>query len=71
MNRTQIIHLFAGSMVLLSLAGAHWLDSNWLFLTVFVGLNLLQSSFTKWCLLESILIKLKVKGECDGKIPEI
>jgi hypothetical protein len=36
-------------MVLLSLTLAHFLSPNWLWLTVFVGLNLLQSAFTNWC----------------------
>jgi len=30
----------------------------WFFFTAFVGLNLLQSAFTKWCLMEDILHKL-------------
>jgi hypothetical protein len=36
-------------MVLLSIALAHYLSPYWLLLTVFVGLNLLQSTFTNWC----------------------
>jgi hypothetical protein len=39
----------AGAVILLSLAFAHYLSPNWLWLTAFVGLNLFQSSFTKWC----------------------
>ncbi len=39
----------AGVMVLLSLALAHFFSPYWLWLTVFVGLNLLQSAFTNWC----------------------
>jgi hypothetical protein len=41
--------MLAGFMVLLSLALAHWHSTNWLWLTAFVGLNLLQSAFTNWC----------------------
>ena len=39
----------AGVMVLLSLAMAHFFSHYWLWLTAFVGLNLLQSAFTNWC----------------------
>lgn len=43
------VRLMAGVMVLLSLALAHYVSPNWLWLTVFVGLNLFQSAFTNWC----------------------
>jgi hypothetical protein len=43
------VRLMAGFMVLLSLALAHFLSHYWLWLTVFVSLNLLQSAFTNWC----------------------
>jgi len=36
-------------MVLLSLAFAHFFSIYWLWLTAFVGVNLLQSAFTNWC----------------------
>ncbi len=65
MNRTQIIRLVAGIMVLTSIALAHYVNLNWIFLAIFVGVNLVQSSFTKWCLLEDILKKLNVKSECE------
>ncbi len=43
------LRLMAGTMVLFSLALAHFVSPYWLWLTVFVGLNLLQSAFTNWC----------------------
>ncbi|MGA9061512.1 MAG: DUF2892 domain-containing protein [Terracidiphilus sp.] len=43
------LRLMAGAMVLLSLALAYYASHYWLWLTVFVGLNLLQSAFTNWC----------------------
>jgi hypothetical protein len=49
MTVERAIRLMAGVMVLLSLTLAHFLSPNWLWLTVFVGLNLLQSAFTNWC----------------------
>lgn len=65
MNRTQIIRLFAGTLILTSVSLSHFVHPNWIFIALFVGLNLFQSSITKWCLLEDILKKLKVKGECE------
>lgn len=43
------LRFLSGLMVLLSLALAHWVSAYWLWLTAFVGLNLLQSAFTNWC----------------------
>jgi hypothetical protein len=57
MKREMIIRRFAGTVVLASLALGIWVSPYWLLLTAFVGLNLLQSSFTLWCLLENILKK--------------
>ena len=45
----NMVRLLAGSFVLLSLVLYYLVSPNWLFLTAFVGLNLLQSSFTKFC----------------------
>lgn len=54
-----MIRVLAGSLVLLSLALAHWVNSWWLLLTTFVGVNLIQSAFTGFCPAEIILRKLK------------
>ena len=56
------LRLMAGVMVLLSLVLAHYFSPYWLWLTVFVGLNLLQSAFTNWCPAMSILRALGLKG---------
>jgi len=48
-------------MVLVSLALGYWLSPYWLWLTAFVGANMLQASFTGFCPLAKILSKLKVK----------
>ncbi|MBK8793210.1 MAG: DUF2892 domain-containing protein [Holophaga sp.] len=66
MNVDRIVHSVAGTMILASLALAHWHSPNWLWLTVFVGANLLQSGLTNWCLMSSILAKLGVptQGAC-------
>lgn len=60
MSMDRYIRVFAGAFVLISLALAHWVSPYWLWFTVFVGANLLQSGLTRWCLLEDILAKLGV-----------
>lgn len=55
------IRTFAGGMILLSIALTLLHSHLWLILTGFVGLNLLQSSFTKFCPLEMILKKAERK----------
>jgi len=60
MTIDRIVHIAAGTFILLSLALAHFHNPNWIWFTVFVGANLLQSGLTKWCLLASILRKAGV-----------
>ncbi len=57
----KILRGIAGFMILLSLALAVWVDIRWLWLTAFVGANLLQSFFTNWCLMMKILKKMGIK----------
>ena len=57
----QWIRLIAGSIILMSLA-LSLINSSWLWLTAFVGLNLLQSAFTNWCPLIVLLKKLGVRA---------
>lgn len=52
------IRAIAGTFILASLGLAHWVDPRFLWFTAFVGANLLQSAFTRWCLMEVILRKL-------------
>jgi hypothetical protein len=49
MTVERALRLMAGTVVLLSLVLAHYVSIYWLWLTAFVGLNLLQSGFTNWC----------------------
>jgi hypothetical protein len=60
------VRLMAGVMVLLSLALAHFFSNYWLWLTVFVGLNLLQSAFTNWCPAMSILRAVGLRDQGYG-----
>jgi len=55
--------VIVGVMVLLSVVLSVYVSPNWMWFTVFIGVNLIQSAFTKWCLLETILQKLGVKNE--------
>ena len=52
------IRLVAGVFVLLSLALGYWVNPLWFLFTAFVGVNLIQSAFTHWCLMETILARL-------------
>lgn len=63
MKMHMLIRRFAGVFILVSLALAHYHNLNWLWVTAFVGFNLLQSSFTNFCPLEMILKKGGVGGE--------
>jgi hypothetical protein len=56
----QWVRLVAGSIVLISVS-LSLINPYWLFLTAFVGLNLLQSAFTNWCPLMALLKKLGVR----------
>ncbi len=57
MKMEQVIRILAGSMVLISLSLGIWVHANWLFLTAFVGVNLIQSALTGFCPAEIILRK--------------
>ena len=59
--KTRIIHAIAGIFILISIFLSIYVGQNWLWFTAFVGANLLQSSITKWCLMDDILTKLGVK----------
>nr|WP_315147323.1 DUF2892 domain-containing protein [uncultured Flavobacterium sp.] len=59
--KNRIVRAVAGTFILISLLLAIYVNQNWLWFTAFVGANLLQSSITKWCLMDDILTKLGVK----------
>ena len=63
MKMHYIIRRIAGLLVLLSLALGYWVTPWFYLFTAFVGLNLLQSSFTRWCLMENILEKVGVASK--------
>lgn len=64
MTIDRAVLAIAGTMVLLSLALAHFFNPLWLLLTAFVGLNLLQSAFTGFCPAAIIFKRLGLKAGC-------
>ena len=67
MNADRWVHVFAGAFVLVSLAlgvpgSPVFVSMHWLWFTAFVGANLLQSGFTRFCLLEKILLRLGARS---------
>jgi hypothetical protein len=62
MTINEYLRLIAGTMILLSVLLAQLISPQWFWLTVFIGANLVQSSFTKWCPMITLLQKLNVKA---------
>ena len=54
----RLIRAVAETFIILSVLLGMYVNENWYWFTLFVGANLLQSSFTKWCLMEDILRKV-------------
>lgn len=69
MTTWKLVRVIAGLFILLSLAlgmqqSPLFVSHYWLYFTAFIGLNLLQSGFTGWCMMENILRKLGVSSGC-------
>ncbi|HSH00340.1 MAG TPA: DUF2892 domain-containing protein [candidate division Zixibacteria bacterium] len=60
------IRAIAGVFVLVSVALGWFVSPYWFLFTVFVGANLLQSSVTRWCLMEDILKKTIFAKQSGG-----
>lgn len=56
----RLIRAIAGTFVILSVLLGMYINENWFWFTIFVGANLLQSSITRWCLMEDILRKFGI-----------
>jgi len=54
----KYIRAIAGSFIIISVLLAYFVNINWIWFTLFVGLNLFQYAFTNWCLMEKILKKM-------------
>lgn len=70
MTVERIVRIVAGFFIMLSLALAHFSGTadmsqlSWLWFTAFVGANLFQSGFTRFCPMDSILKKMGVPTSC-------
>lgn len=67
MNIDRIMFIFAGSMILLSVALTQFVHPNFFWFTVFIGANLIQSAFTGFCPAAKIFAKLGVPVGCALK----
>ena len=56
----RTVRLLAGFLVTLSVALGYFVSVYWFLLTLFVGLNMMQSSFSRWCLAEVIIRKFNL-----------
>jgi hypothetical protein len=65
MTTEQYIRAIAGTFILASLLLANYHSPLWLWFTAFVGLNLLQSAFTRFCPMETILNKVFKVGQTN------
>ena len=62
MNVEQSLRLIAGGLVAASVLLGVYVNQNFLWFTLFVGVNLFQSAFTGWCPMMAILRKAGVRG---------
>lgn len=67
MNIDRAVLLWAGFVVLLSLALGHWVHPYWHFLTAFAGFNMIQSAFTGFCPAAIAFKAIGVTGGCAFK----
>ncbi len=65
MSVERYLRMIAGMVVLISLALGLTISPYWFWLTAFVALNLLQSAFTNWCPVMTVLRWLGVKDEVE------
>jgi hypothetical protein len=67
MNVDRIVMAFAGTIIMASLILGAVVHPYWLFLTAFVGINMLQAAFTRFCPLAIVLKKLGAEPGCAFK----
>ena len=61
------VRIFAGTMVLISVALVHFVSPWWLLFTAFIGLNLLQASFTGFCPAAMLFRRFGIGSGCAFK----
>ncbi len=67
MRTERYLRLIAGIFIILSLVLSRVHSEYWLLFTAFVGVNLLQSGFTNWCLMKNFLQWTVCKNECEPR----
>ena len=67
MSLDRAIMAFAGVMILISVALVYFVSPLWLFFTAFIGLNMLQASFTGFCPAAMVFRKLGLGAGCAFK----
>lgn len=60
MTIEQVVRIFAGCMVLLSLVLTQWVHPGFIWFSVFIGFNLIQSAITGFCPAEMVFRKLGI-----------
>ena len=65
MTRERALYLFAGIMVLISVALTQWVHSGFVWFTLFIGANLIQTSFTGFCPATWVFKKLGMPSEAE------
>lgn len=61
MHVNEWLRAIAGALIVISVGLAHLVSPWFLLFTAFVGLNLFQSAFTRWCPMMSLLRRLGVR----------
>jgi hypothetical protein len=61
MTVNSALRLIAGGMIVLSLLLSHFVHPSWVYFTLFIAVNLIQSAFTNWCPMMTILRKFGLK----------
>jgi hypothetical protein len=65
MYKENALFVFAGSMILISIALTLYVHPNWFWFTAFIGVNMIQSAFTGFCIPTIIMGKLGMKSKYD------
>jgi len=63
MSINKYLRLIAGFFIILSVVLVYFHSAYWLYFTLFIGVNLLQSAFTNWCPMMAVLRRMGVKKD--------
>jgi len=62
----RALFLLAGSMIILSVGLSHFVHENFVYLTLFVGINMIQFSFTAYCPASWLFKRMGMRSKCDN-----